>query len=360
MEYKIPETMKAMVLYAIDDIRLVKDKPVPKPGRDEVLVKVAACGICGTDLKILHQGIPNMPPYGTFTPGHEWTGTVVAVGETVDEFKPGDRVAVQAHRGCGRCANCLRGNYTNCLNAGVKGKGQMASGMTVDGGFAEYAVHHVSSVYKIPDSMDFITATYVTTLGTALWATENAGGFMAGDDILVVGPGPIGLSVVQLCKALQAGRIILVGTREDRLEKGKELGADITINIVECSDPAGEIRKITGGKGVHLAYECAGNSFAADLCLHSVMNAHTVSLVSLYKEPPTVDLNYAVFNGIKLTSSRGEGGNVCRRAVDLLAKGAVSADKIMTHHFPIEEFGTALDYFVNRKDGAMKVVVTMY
>lgn len=359
MKYEIPERMKAMVLFGPNDMRLVQDKPVPRPGPGEVLVKVAACGICGSDVKILRTGMAHMPPYGSFTPGHEWAGTVVALGESVDEFEIGDRIAVQAHHGCGRCRNCLAGHYTNCLNYANLAKGHLAAGMTSDGGFAEYAVHHVSNLYKLPDNIDFVSATYVTTLGTSLWATDCAGGYIAGDTVLIAGPGPIGLSMVHVCKALKAARIILTGTREDRLRVGREIGADYTINICECPDPLKEIMRITDGKGCEWTYDCAGNSESVNLCLHATMPAHVCGLIALYKEVPKVDLDFAVFNGITLTTSRGEGGDNCRRAVSLMASGEIDARKVMTHQFPLEKWNEAMDWFINRRDGALKVVVTM-
>jgi L-iditol 2-dehydrogenase len=147
----VPGTMRAAVLFGPEDIRVI-DRPVPVPGPGEVLVRVAMCGTCGTDLKIFAGHFPQTPPFGEFTPGHEWTGTVVTVGQTVDEFAPGDRVCIEAHRGCGRCRNCLAGRYTACLNYGDRAKGHRATGMTADGGFAEYAVHHVSALYQLPRS----------------------------------------------------------------------------------------------------------------------------------------------------------------------------------------------------------------
>ncbi|MHB1005560.1 MAG: alcohol dehydrogenase catalytic domain-containing protein [Chloroflexota bacterium] len=113
--YNIPETMRAAVLCGPSDLRVV-ERPVPVPG--EVLVKVAACAICGSDPKLIAHPFPMQPPFGEFIPGHEWTGTVVALGPTVDELQLGDKVAVQSHRGCMRCENCLRGEYTVCLNYG--------------------------------------------------------------------------------------------------------------------------------------------------------------------------------------------------------------------------------------------------
>ncbi|MDR1320011.1 MAG: zinc-binding dehydrogenase [Gracilibacteraceae bacterium] len=355
----IPKTMKAMVLYGKDDIRLVTDKPVPVPGPGEVLVKVKACGICGTDVKIITKGMPNMPPYGRFTQGHEWAGEVVALGETVDEFKIGDRVAIEAHKGCGRCANCIEGRYTACLNYGRVDKGHRASGMTVDGGFAEYAVHHINALYKIPDNVDFVQATYVTTLGCALWAFDVSGGYVAGDTALIVGPGPIGLSLVQTAKALGMETIILAGTREERLAIGRAVGATHTLNIKEEADALGKVMEITGGRGCERTFDAAGNSESFDLCMRAATRGHVMTLVSFYKQPVTASLDYAVLNSISIRTVRGEGGNNCKRALSLMAQGQIDTSRILTHTFPLEKFAEGYDTFVNRKDGAMKVVITM-
>ena len=170
----IPSTMRAAVLFGPGDFRIV-DKPVPTPGEGEVLVKVAMCGTCGTDLKIQAHPFPGQPPYGEFTPGHEWTGTVVALGPGVDEFAVGDRVAIEAHKGCGRCDNCVVGKYTACLNNGNRAKGHRASGFTADGGFAEYAVHHINALYKMPAGITWEDAVLVTTAGTGLYGLDVAG-----------------------------------------------------------------------------------------------------------------------------------------------------------------------------------------
>ena len=160
-QYTIPEKMRGAVLFGPRDIRVV-ERPVEQPGYGEVLVKVAMCGTCGTDLKIFEGHFPLTPPFGDFIPGHEWTGTVVALGEGVDEFSLGDRVCIEAHHGCGRCDNCLTGKYTACLNYGNRAKGQRASGMTANGGFAEYALHHVSSLYKLSDTLSYKAGVLIT------------------------------------------------------------------------------------------------------------------------------------------------------------------------------------------------------
>src|SRR2546425_4397961 len=224
----------------------VQPWPVPEPGPGEVLLKVNVASICGTDVKILHRTLMGQPA-GEFVMGHEYAGTVAGLGSGVDEFKVGDRVAVEVHKGCERCENCIRGWYTSCLNYGNLEKGHRAKGLTCDGGFAEYAVNHINTLYRLPENLTFEQACMVTTAASPLWAIDLMGGYLAGETVLVLGPGPIGLIAVQLCKALGAERVILSGTRDSRLEIGKQHGANFTINVRK--EPlADRVREITGGK----------------------------------------------------------------------------------------------------------------
>src|SRR5437899_1752769 len=222
-------SMKAVVLHAADDMK-VEAWPRPEPGSGEVLLKVEVASICGTDVKVLHRTLMGQPA-GPFVMGHGYAGTVVGLGAGVDEFRVGDRVAVEVHKGCDRCDNCIKGWYTSCLNYGDLSKGHRAKGLTCDGGFAEYAVNHINTLYPLPENLSFEQACMVTTAASPLWAIDLMGGYVAGETMLVQGPGPIGLIAVQLCKALGAARVILSGTRDSRLTIGKRLGADFTINV---------------------------------------------------------------------------------------------------------------------------------
>src|SRR5258708_23398369 len=154
-EYPIPATMKAWVLGDPEELSLV-DKPVPEPGSAEVLVRIDAIAVCATDIEVLKPDVPalidgGLPFNKGFTPGHEYMGTVVKRGPTVDEFAVGDRVAVEIHAGCGRCPRCREGMYTSCLNYGYRAKGHRANGFSTDGGFAEYAINNVNTMVHIPD-----------------------------------------------------------------------------------------------------------------------------------------------------------------------------------------------------------------
>src|SRR5512136_165712 len=264
-DLSIPKTMKAWVLDGPGELRLT-EKPVPEPGPAEVLVRIDAVAICGTDVEILTKGLPawvegGLPFHKNYTPGHEYMGTVVKLGASVDEFKVGDRVAVEVHAGCGRCERCRMGMYTSCLNYGLnygdKNKGHRANGFTTDGGFAEYAVNHVNTLVRVPDDMSDEEATLIVTAGTAMYGLDVLGGLVAGEGLVVFGPGPIGLMSVAVGKALGAQPVILTGTRDSRLKMGIRLGADHVINV-QKENPVEAVKRITRGKGVHYVMECSG------------------------------------------------------------------------------------------------------
>ena len=145
----------------------------------------------------------------------------------------GERVSVEIHAGCGQCKRCRQGMYTSCLNYGKPDKGHRANGFTTDGGFAEYAVNHINTLARVPDTMSDAEATLVVTAGTSMYGLTELGGLVAGESVVVIGPGPIGLLAVAVAKALGASPVILTGTRNKRLAIGKELGADRVINIAE-------------------------------------------------------------------------------------------------------------------------------
>lgn len=350
----LPETMRAAVLYGPQDMRVV-DCPVPSPGVGEVLVKVAMCGTCGTDLKIYDGDFPLTVPYGEFTPGHEWTGAIVATGESVDEFTPGDRVCIEVHHGCGRCDNCLKGKYTACLNYGNRAKGHRASGITANGGFAEYVVHHTSALYPLPGNVSFEDAVLLTTAGTGLYGLDAAGGYILGQDVLVVGPGPVGLMTVQACKQMGAARVILTGTRESRLAIGRELGADITINVRE-QDPVDVIMTATGGQGVDVAIECSGSPDAPQQCIEVTKRGGKVVYVAFYPGDITLDLNAVVRNDINMYATRGEGGNNVKRAVALAAMGRLTGRALVTHRLPLEDITDGFRMLRERSGDPLKMV----
>lgn len=355
MNPSVPAVMRAAVLAGPGDIR-VADRPVPLPGPDELLVRVAMCGMCGTDLKIFDGHFPQTPPFGDYTPGHEWTGTVAAVGSQVDEFAVGDRVCIEAHRGCGRCATCLAGRYTACLNYGDVSKGHRATGMTVNGGFAQYALHHVGSVYVLPPNLSFEDGVLITTAGTSLYGLDVAGGYVAGLDVAVFGPGPIGLMAVQVCKALGARQVILAGTRQSRLEMGRRLGADHVINALQA-DPVEAILSLTAGLGADITMECSGAIGTPQQCAQAAKRGGKIVILAFYPGPVTLDLSAVVRKDVTIHTARGEGGGNVRRAAALAAQGKLSGSELVTHRFALEDIATAFRILRERDGDPLKVVI---
>src|ERR1700731_307204 len=359
-EYAIPKTMKAWVLGNPEELALV-EKPVPEPGPAEVLVRVDAIAVCATDIEILKHGVPAMvdgelPFNRGFTPGHEYMGTIVRLGPTVDEFQIGERIAVEVHAGCGRCPRCREGMYTSCLNYGWRDKGHRANGFSTDGGFAEYAVNNINTMVRVPDDMTDAEATLIVTSGTAMYGLDVMGGIIAGEAVVVTGPGPIGLMGVGVAKALGAQPVILTGTRDRRLEMGKRLGADETVNV-NSEDPVEAVQRITHGKGVQYVLECSGAPHALDEAARMVNRGARICLAAFPADPVPVNLAYLVRNNIYVFGIRGEGKSATHRAAALMAQKRFDAKMIHTHTFPLTEVPTAIKYARERIEDAIKVVV---
>jgi threonine dehydrogenase-like Zn-dependent dehydrogenase len=360
-DFPIPDRMKAWVLGDPDQLML-REKPVPVPARAEVLVRIDAVAICATDLEIIHSGSPasiqgGLPFNRNFTPGHEYMGTVAALGPDVDEFKIGERISVEIHAGCGQCKRCRQGMYTSCLNYGKPEKGHRANGFTTDGGFAEYAVNHINTLARVPDTMSDAEATLVVTAGTSMYGLTELGGLVAGESVVVIGPGPIGLLAVAVAKALGASPVILTGTRNRRLAIGQELGADRVININD-EDAVEVVRQLTGGIGVDYVVECAGTEATINQAIHMTNRGGKICLAAFPHDPVTMDLAHLVKNNIYAYGIRGEGRSATRRAMALMAEKRFDATRIHTHTFPLADLPTALRYARERVEDAIKVVVT--
>jgi L-iditol 2-dehydrogenase len=360
----IPATMKAWVLADPDQLKLV-DKPVPVPRRAEVLVRIDAVAICATDLEIIHYGSPaliegGLPFNKNFTPGHEYMGTVAALGPGVDEYTIGQRVTVEIHAGCGQCKRCREGMYTAChnygLNYGDVDKGHRANGFTTDGGFCEYQVNNINTLVAIPDTMSDEEATLVVTAGTAMYGLTELGGLVAGESVAVLGPGPIGLLGVAVAKALGASPVILTGTRDNRLQIGRELGADHVVNVRK-ENAVEAMRRITGGKGVDYVLECSGAADAVNEAGRMVNRGGRICLAAFPHEQVPVDVAHLVRNNIYLYGIRGEGKSATHRAEAFMSQKRFDARRIHTHTFALQDLPTAIRYARERIDDAIKVVV---
>jgi len=366
-ELSIPERMKAWVLGDPDQL-LLQEKPVPIPARAEVLIRIDAVAICATDLEIIHSGSPasiqgGLPFNKNFTPGHEYMGTVVKLGPGVDEFDVGDRITVEIHAGCGRCERCREGMYTACTNYGMnfgdRNKGHRANGFTTDGGFAEYAVNNINTMVHVPDDMSDEEATLVVTAGTAMYGLDVMGGLIAGQTVVVMGPGPIGLMGVGVAKALGAQPVILTGTRDNRLDIGKKLGADHVINVRK-EDAVEAVKRITRGKGAHYVLECSGAPNAVNEAARMLNRGGRICLAAFPHEPALVDVAYLVRNNIYMFGIRGEGKSATHRAAAFMSQKRFDAKLIHTHTFALDEVPTAVKYARERIDDAIKVVVKVH
>lgn len=349
------DKMKAIVMrgpgqYGLETV----ERPAPGPG--EVLVRVRAVAICGSDPKVFsgdYQSI-GWPPAFPFTPGHEFAGEVAALGAGVTGLEPGDRVAGEAHCGCGVCDNCKAGLYNLCLNYGKPESGHRHYGFIAQGAYAEYGLYNPKALTKMPHGLSFEEGAMADTAGTSLQAVRLAG-ITPGGTSLIVGPGPIGIFAMQLARAMGASTI-MVG-RGARLQLAGRLGADELVDYEGCDDIVAEVRRLTGGAGVDEAFECAGSAAAMGQCIRSVKKNGNVAFVSLpAQDEHPIPVKTMVMNQIHLHGSRANPS--CTKAVlRMMASGAINARDMVTHTFPLEQFSQALDTFVQRRGGAMKVVL---
>jgi L-iditol 2-dehydrogenase len=347
--------MRALVLTARNQLQL-REVPVPAPGPADVLIRVESCAICRSDLSMMADPFPGQAPYGELILGHEYAGTVVGRGETVDEFELGDRVAVEAHLGCGRCRNCRLGDYTSCLNYGNTSKGHRCNGHVTPGAYAQYVVNHVNTVHRIPDSLDFDVASLVTNLGCVLYGFENLGGYIAGQSVLVIGAGPLGLVSAAAAGALAADRVLLSDLLPERLAVGAAVGVRRLIDSSR-EEPLAVVLEQTGGLGADYAVESSGTQAGLDLAVRATRRNGKVLLLAIPHHPVAVDLKDLSLNDKDIITNRGESRANVARAVSLMASGRVDLRPLVTHTFPLADFEEALSVFRERRDGAVKVVL---
>jgi L-iditol 2-dehydrogenase len=331
--------------------------PCPEPGLGQVLLRVKSTTICATDQKIAAGQFPGTKfPH---IPGHEFSGEVVSAGPDVDEVKPGDRVGVEIHVGCGRCARCLEGLYQLCENYGRVEKGHAHVGFTVPGGLAEYTVVPLEAVHKLPDSLTWDEGAFTDNIGIALYAVER-GHLAPGESVAVLGPGAFGALAVQVARAMGAGRVVLVGTRQARLARMQDLGADALI-AARGEEAVRQVREtLNGGRGADLVVEFAGTPDAAREAIQMARRGGRVVLAGATgpgRELSGVDLSTIVRGHLDIYGSLANPYGISARGLELIARGAVDVEPLITHHFPLNGFETAWQTFVERRDGAIRVML---
>ncbi|MHB1007468.1 MAG: zinc-dependent alcohol dehydrogenase [Chloroflexota bacterium] len=351
----VPSQMLAVVLSGPGGDYAIQVVPVPPPGRMEVLCRVDSAYICGTDPHIIQGQYPGFWPTAyPFIPGHEWAGTIVALGDDVEGFgwRIGDRVAGTSHCGCGYCRMCTSGRYNLCLNYGREDLGHRQYGHYTQGAFAEFVVHSVKSVFKVPDELSLEEAAGLDPASIALHTIKRAS-LRPGDDVAILGPGPMGLLVLQCALALGAGRILVVG-RGDRLDRAAQLGA--TIVDYSREDPIAQVRSLTEGEGASVVVDCAGTPRSLGQAVEMVGRGGHISVIGIPFEPATLPVQRLVLNEIDIYGVRANRGT-CEEVLPLMVAGKVRVGLLHTHTYPMTRFSEALETFISRKGGALKVML---
>jgi len=327
----------------------------PAPGRGQALVRVKASTVCGTDQKIFAGQFPGTRfPH---IPGHEFAGEVVELGEGVDEVRPGDRVGVEVHVGCGRCARCLEGLYQLCLNYGRAEKGHAHIGFTVPGGLAEYAAIDVRALHPLPEQLTWDEGAFCDNVGVALYAVER-GQLRAGERVAVIGAGAFGALAAQVARASGAARVVLVGTRAERLQRLAGLADSVVVASGETA--VSQTREALGGDGADLVIEFAGTSEAARQAILLARRGGRVVLAGSTgpgRELSAVDLSTIVRGHLDIYGSLANPRGISRRGLELIARRAVDVRPLITHCFALDDFAEAWATFVERRDGAIRVML---
>jgi len=347
--------MRAVVLPEAGRFDVRTQVPVPVTAPGQALLRVHATTICASDQKIVAGQFPETRfPH---IPGHEFAGEVVAVHPSVDEVTIGERVGVEVHVGCGSCRRCIEGLNQLCENYGRLDKGHAHIGFTVPGGLAEYVAVPVKALHRLPDTLSWDEGAFTDNVGIALYAVER-GRLRAGEHVAVVGPGVFGGLAVQIARAMGAGRVVLVGTRAERLERLRGLGADALITA-RGLDAVSEVRAALG-RGADLVLEFAGTPDAARDAIGMARRGGRVVLAGATgtgRELSGVDLSTIVRGHLDIHGSLANPAGISRRGLALIARGSVDVLPLITHHFTLAEFESAWTTFVERRDGAIRVML---
>ena len=307
----------------------VGEAPMPKAGKDDVIIKIQSVGVCGSDLHYYHSGsIGNFVVKPPFILGHEAAGIVFDVGEDVTTLKKGDRVCMEPGVPCMKCEECLTGHYNLCKDV------KFWATPPYDGVLSEYVSHPAAFTFKIPDNMSFTEGALVEPLAIGLHAC-NTGKVKLGHTVAIVGAGCIGLVTLLAAKAYGATKIIVGDVLDKRLAKAEELGA-ITVNT-KNEDFAAKVLELTGGRGADVCIDCAGFSATVNACIASAKPAGMVVIVGLGSD--TVDgFNISAMSTKELTvKSIFRYRNLYPTAINAIADGRIDVESIVSHRFTFDD-----------------------
>jgi threonine 3-dehydrogenase len=334
--------MKALVKDRADN-QEIQTIPVPQPGPNEVLVKVKAAALCGTDLHIMEWN-PWAQNAGIKLPyvmGHEFCGEIVTVGSAVTSHKVGDRVAGETHVPCGNCYHCLNGLQHICHNMKIWG-------VHTDGCFAKYAVIPAICARIIPTSIPDAHGAVMEPLGTALRAAHEAD--VDGANLVVLGCGPIGLFAASAAIAFGAAKVIVTDISEDRLAIARSIGVTMALNPLKDDVPAIILRE-TGGFGTDAIIDASGNVDALKQSFKYLRKGGRMALIGLPGKPLSVDLGpEVVFKEAKIIGIHGRKMfETWTQMENMMAAGKLNIDPIITHTLPLEKWKEGVDLAVSGK-----------
>ena len=341
--------MKALLLSAYKQLDLV-DMPAPRPAADELLIRIKACGICGSDVHGYDGGTGRrLPPV---VMGHEAAGIVEAVGSAVENYRAGDRVTFDSTVYCGKCFFCLRGQINLCDNREVIGVSTPAFRRM--GAFAEFVAVPARTAYPLPDNMTYSHAALIEAVSVAVHAVSLTP-IALDDTAVVVGAGMIGLLVLQAVRQAGAGRVFVVDLDDTRLALARSLGATQTFNS-RNADVIPHILEQTMGRGADVALECVGSTIPVKLALDSVRKGGAVTLVG--NVAPTVELGLqsAVTHQIRLQGSCASSGEY-PACISLISRGAIRVEPLLSAVAPLEDGASWFRRLYEREPGLLKVVL---
>lgn len=326
--------MKVVRFHAPEDIRL-EDVPEPTAGDGEVKIRVRACSACGTDVKISKSGHFRIVPPRVM--GHEIAGEIVQVGTGVTGWAPGDRVQVIAAIPCGKCPDCLAGHMTVCPS-------QVSMGYDFEGGFAEYMVVPrevlaVDGLNRIPENVSFAEASVAEPFACAINAQELVG-VGEGDDVVVVGSGPIGCLHVQIARARGAKRVFLVELSRERLDMAADIVKPDGVVCASETDAVESVLQLTEGRGADVIITAAASGKAQEQALLMVAPGGRISFFGgLPKDKPVIalDSNIVHYKELMIRGANGSSPDHNKRALAMIADGSVNVLELITHRLPLDK-----------------------
>jgi L-iditol 2-dehydrogenase len=341
--------MKALVLKEYSNFSF-EEVPIPVPGENDVLVKVMACSICGSDVHGMDGSTGRrIPP---IIMGHEASGIIEKVGGHVRNYQPGDRVTFDSTIYCGECYYCRRGEVNLCNNRKVLGVS--CEDYRLHGAFAEYVSVPQHILYLLPGEVSFEQAAMVEPLSVAFHAIRRSA-VSLNTTAVVVGSGMIGLLIVQLLKLAGCGRVIAVDMVQQRLDMAAKFGANSCLNS-QTVDVAAEVYRLTGNRGADIAFEVVGIAPALQSAIASLRKGGSLTLVGNLQASVDFPLQSVVTRQITLFGSCASAGEY-PDCLDLIASGKVDIDSFISAVAPLSEGGTWFKRLYAREPGLMKVIL---